>query len=631
MSNRRVYRPSFAFCASQIALVSLVAFHGHTNPCTAPFDSVIQQAVLKQLCVGKFTLQDLKPVSAPGELEISLLLAGQPRQIVLQKHSLRAPGFRVVAQESSGAFREVPVPDAQTYRGYVAGCGGSRVSASIADGRIRAFVSLGDANDTTWMIEPMQTVLAEAAAGQHVVYSGEDAAGEFGVCGNQDIPPAKASCVTRLDSAKASMGVMVCRVACDADYEYYVLNGSSVTNTIADIETIINGVAAIYERDTRVSFQISQIIVRSAEPDPYDATSASVLLAQFRLDWKNNHADIRRDIAHLFTGKSFGTTLGLSFEDQVCPAYDHYSFVRSRSQTALSKRITLSAHEIGHNFDAYHCDYDADPRCRIMCPSLGGCSVGYYSFEDSNIAAIRAAAARATCLTTGTVTTPTTTLPFGDNFNSTSQVPDPAKWTAADLVYCQYGHLEIHIGRGYSYNQELGTVRTQPMQLSGPARVQYKVSPNGIPSAWSQSFKIEYFDSSSFTWLTLRTITGDGSTQYQSYADTVPASAAGNYFAVRFSAWATAYTSSYSWYVDDVSLAQIAVAPRLAIASTATNSVVISWPQPAPDWKLEASAVLTSGTSSWTLIAPPYPTNATQYVVTEPLSSGSKFYRLRTP
>jgi hypothetical protein len=69
----------------------------------------------------------------------------------------------------------------------------------------------------------------------------------------------------------------------------------------------------------------------------------------------------------------------------------------------------------------------------------------------------------------------------------------------------------------------------------------------------------------------------------------------------------------------------------LSIASTTTNTLVIAWPQPAPDWKLEATAVLTAGTDSWTLIAPPYPTNATHYVVTEPVPPGSKFYRLRTP
>jgi len=633
MSNQSDYLSALGFWASLVSLVSPVLCHGQSYSPNAFANPAIQPAVLNQLQVGKFTLQDLKPMDKSGELEIGLVLAGQPRQIVLQKHSLRAPGFRVVVQESNGALRDVPVPDSQTYRGYVAGCGGSLVLASITEGRIKALVRLGDVNDSTWVIEPLQTVLADAAAGQHVVYNTEDLGGESGICGNQDAPTAKASRATTMDSAMANMDVLVCRLACDADYEYYTTNASSVSNTVADIETIINGVSAIYERDTRVSFQITQILVRSAEPDPYDATTVDGLLSQFRLDWKNNHQDIARDIAHLFTGKSFGTILGNSYTDQVCPAFNHYSLVRSRWQTDLGKRIALSAHEIGHSFDAYHCDYDTDPRCKIMCPSLGGCSNGYHSFEDVNVARIRATAASSPCLTAGTVATPTTTLPFTDNFNNINyppQVPDAAKWTAADLAQCQYKHLEISIGRDYNYNQKLGTVRTLPMPLSGPARLQYMVNGSFIPS--SQSFKIEYFNSSSFTWQTLRTIVGDvTNSTYRFYEDNVPASAAGNYFAVRFSAWAPAYSASYAWYVDDVSIAQITVAPQLSIASTPTNTVVISWPQPAPDWKLEAAALLTAGTSSWILIAPPYPTNATQNVVTEPVTLGSRYYRLRTP
>jgi hypothetical protein len=610
-------------------LGSVVLGHGQSPALAAPADSVVEQAVLSQFHVGKFTRQDLEPVGRSGELEIRLRLAGQPYQLVLQRHSLRAPGFRVAVQERDGTFRDVPVPAAQTYRGYVAGCGGSRVSASITDGGIRAWVCLGEVKDSTWVIEPLSTVLAGAAAEQHVVYSSLDLVGEAGVCGNQEVPGAKAPRATPLDSASGNLDVRVCRVACDADYEYFTLNGSSVSNTIADIETILNGVSAIYERDARVAFQLTQILVRAAEPDPYTATTVYPLLSEFRLDWRNNHPDIPRDLAHLFTGKNFGSVLGVSYTDQVCPAFDHYSVVRSRWQTDLGKRIALSAHELGHSFDAVHCDYDADPRCRIMCPSIGGCSVGYYSFEDSNIARIRATATSAACLTAGTVTTPTTTLPFADNFNQVSPLPNPSKWTAVDLAQCQYQRLEISVGRGYSSNQRLGTVRTLPMPLSGAALVRYRVNCGSLTSG--QWLRIEYLNSSSFTWQPLRTVAADGANQYRSYEDAVPASAAGAYFAVRFSAWATATSSSLTWSLDDVSIVPIAGAPSLSIARTATNTVVLTWPQPAPGWTLEASAVLTAGAGGWSALAPPYPTNATHCVVTEPLPSGHQFYRLRTP
>jgi hypothetical protein len=586
---------------------------------------------LDRLGVAQFTVQDLKWVESSGEIAVPLVLAGQPRQMVLRKHSVRAPGFRLLAHESDGAWREVAVPESQTYRGQVTGLDDSSVAATIVDGTIRALVCVDRASGTTWVVEPLQSVLADAAASGHLVYNSADVGGEPGVCGNQDRPAVAPAGALSPEVAAMPPGVKVCRIACDADYEYFATNGSSVVNTSLDIETIINGVSAIYERDTQLTFQITQILVRSAEPDPYTSGNVDALLSEFRLDWQNNHRDIPRDVAQLFTGKVFGTILGNGYTDQVCPGLNHYSLVRSRWQTDLGKRIALSAHEIGHNFAAAHCDYDADPRCRIMCPNLGGCSNGYHSFEDSNVARIRARVARSACLTAGTVTSPTTTLPFSDNFASGAQpqAPNPAKWTAVDLAACEYGRLEISIGRDYNYNERLGTLRTLPMTLSGLAQVRYKVAPNGIPS--THALKVEYFETASFTWKNLRTIPGTNSVQYQSYEDAVPATAAGDYFAVRFSAYGTAFTSSMAWYVDDVSITQNPVALRLSIARTATNTVILSWPQPAPNWQLEATADLTGGAGTWTVIAPPYPTNTTQCVVTEALPVGNKFYRLRTP
>ncbi len=53
------------------------------------------------------------------------------------------------------------------------------------------------------------------------------------------------------------MNVTVCRIASDADYACYVLKGSSLTDAAVDIETLIKGASAIFERDARVSFPIT--------------------------------------------------------------------------------------------------------------------------------------------------------------------------------------------------------------------------------------------------------------------------------------------------------------------------------------------------------------------------------------
>ncbi|MBI5383839.1 MAG: PKD domain-containing protein [Verrucomicrobia bacterium] len=73
------------------------------------------------------------------------------------------------------------------------------------------------------------------------------------------------------------------------------------------------------------------------------------------------------------------------------------------------------------------------------------------------------------------------------------------------------------------------------------------------------------------------------------------------------------------------------VAPLLRI--TRSDPVVfLSWPNTDPDWKLVFTTNLVAvGTNTWSLIPPPYPTNLTDCVVTESVSPGHKFYRLRKP
>jgi hypothetical protein len=70
--------------------------------------------------------------------------------------------------------------------------------------------------------------------------------------------------------------------------------------------------------------------------------------------------------------------------------------------------------------------------------------------------------------------------------------------------------------------------------------------------------------------------------------------------------------------------------PTLSIALS-NAAVLISWPSANFDWALEFATNLVPGGSGWMEIPRPYPTNATDCVVTEPTPAGNKFYRLRMP
>ncbi len=69
-------------------------------------------------------------------------------------------------------------------------------------------------------------------------------------------------------------------------------------------------------------------------------------------------------------------------------------------------------------------------------------------------------------------------------------------------------------------------------------------------------------------------------------------------------------------------------APWLSVMRTATNTVVVSWPNTEGTWRLQFTTGIASG-SSWAEIPPPYQTVSTNLFFTEPAPTGNKFYRLQ--
>ncbi|MBN2212429.1 MAG: hypothetical protein JW709_13610 [Sedimentisphaerales bacterium] len=515
-------------------------------------DSAIQRLIQDRLRISEYesvTLQSSRVNQR--EWRINTRFGEQNHQLVLQRYSVRAPGFRLLVQQKTGELIEIEPPLPATYRGYVEGVSNSRVTASERNGLLEAKVQLGAGPEETWLVKPVTKILPDCPNEQHIVYRADQVQGSGGTCAVTDeIHIRSLSEGAPADGDVVNMDVQVCEIACDADVEYYQLNGSSVDDTVADIEMIINGVSDIYELDTQVTFQITAIIVRTEEPDPYTATAPLQLLGQFEDYWDLNHGDIDRDAAQLFTGKDLdGSALGIAYQDGLC--WREYSVVQSLHTSELVERIALSAHEIGHLFDASHCD-GVDVWCRIMCSALGGCSEGFCSFGPYSVNSIRTAAAGASCLSPGTVGVPCTSVPFFDDFSYCGyyDVPDPARWTAADRIDCHYGKIVLKIGKDYGGNMRFGTLRTRPMAVTGPATISYQVNPNYAPTG--QYLKVEYFDSALYTWHLLQSIPATtGQAGWTPYEHPMPLDGYGDYFALRFTGYGNT-VGSYSWLIDDV-------------------------------------------------------------------------------
>ena len=320
------------------------------------------------------------------EKEIAFQYKGKNYRMVLKPASVRSDKFKVTAIGDNGKRRTVHVEEPKLYQGHLEGDPDSKASVSLSGSRIKAYVKM--ANGEVLGIGP-------SSAGrdpEHSVYSSEDLEEEELSCG-AEFPLLSATesndeneeAVPSIQAATSSTTLYLAEIAFEADYEYFVANGSSVSNTVADIESVLNGVNTIYESDVQIRHVITEIIIReTSASDPYTTTVASNLIQEVRTQWNANHNSVSRDVAHLMTGRNLdGSTIGIAYSGVICRSpTSSYGLSQSKSSNIFARRVALTAHELGHNWDADHCT------CNIMCSSLGGCGGSLTSFSQTSIDSI---------------------------------------------------------------------------------------------------------------------------------------------------------------------------------------------------------------------------------------------------
>jgi hypothetical protein len=355
--------------------------------------------VTTRLGVSRVRIQSLR-VDSPA-LRIPVDLDGRRVTLSLAPSALRAPGFRLRVA-ANGALHDVPAPAPASVRGTVVEMPGSVVGGTIRNGQLRAAIALADRR--VFHVEPLSEVESGADPTRHAIYAAEDAIGSEGTCAATGLGELVAPGLDD-DRGEAVAAIRTAEIAFDADFEFYSLNGSSVNGTVADIENVLAQVNAVYERDVELTHVITTILVRSGPGDPYTTTDAGDLIDEFINHWVAAQSSVVRDVAHLMTGKNLdGGTVGIASVGGICSRSRGYGLSRSRFSSNMSRRCALTAHELGHNWNARHCD-DVTP-CNIMCSSLGGCDgIGQPNFEPLAITAIRSYAASRTCLQTPQVGT----------------------------------------------------------------------------------------------------------------------------------------------------------------------------------------------------------------------------------
>ncbi len=339
-----------------------------------------------RLAEGRRIALDL-PDRLIAPLAVPIVLDGAPQVLLLEPHTLRAPGFRVLVAGADGTLVAADAPAPCTLRGAVLGLPGSEAAGSLVDGRLELLLRLGPQAPLV-AIQPLPS-------GGHALYAEEAAVDTGGVCGT--FAPGGAHAPGLAEGVEPGDLLTEVEIGLDADFEYYQLLGSDVDAVVTDLENIVGMVRLIYEVDTASTYTITTVTVRTSAADPYTTSDPSDLLDEFLNTWNQTMVGVPRDVAHLFTGREIdGAVIGIAYLGVLCQIDSAYGLSQSRFSPNLVRRVAVTAHELGHNWNALHCD--ATPDCAIMCAVINGCTGELQAFGSSSVASILSTKGSVGCL-----------------------------------------------------------------------------------------------------------------------------------------------------------------------------------------------------------------------------------------
>ncbi len=306
-----------------------------------------------------------------------LEFGSQVFDMVLEPNDLRAPVFRQTRTTDRGVIEE-PQSPVSTFKGSLSDDPQSIVRLLILPDLVQGYVRTAE----DWIfIDPVLKFAPHTKSTDVVIFREADIRPEaVGVCGagmlDEYAERLHSRSTIRTQSENTGEALKQAEIATDADFEYFQIFGG---NTNTQIQGIINQVDGIYQTDHSVTLTMTFQNVYTTSSDPYTSSNASTLLSQFRSFWNANHGGVNRDLAHLFTGRNVdGGIIGIAYVGVVCndPAF---SYGLSQNYSLMTK---LTAHEIGHNFDALHDDEVTPPGG--VCNGSGPIMCSFIQSNGSN-------------------------------------------------------------------------------------------------------------------------------------------------------------------------------------------------------------------------------------------------------
>lgn len=328
---------------------------------------------------------------------------GRRATVRLRRFDVYAPDAKIVVIEN-GVSREEPRSRLAFFQGAVADGleAGSRLVTWLdpETGRVGGFVA---ATSGTVLLEParrderevtrvlMSDMLPDAGPGLAwscgVKEEGED------FPWREEMRRAREAATVSRPLSVAALGTLTktAVIAFDTDAEYLDLRfGDSASAATSYIAQLVAGMSLIYERDVASSsgngVRILQgyTILRIGEAsDPYTDTvgsADSAKLNEFRTYWNANYPDtvVKRALAALLSGKQGNqfSASGIATVGALCSTSGYSIDQLFTYPVSVTTDLGILAHEVGHNFGAYHthsCYYGTPPIDTCVTPE-GSCT-----------------------------------------------------------------------------------------------------------------------------------------------------------------------------------------------------------------------------------------------------------------
>jgi hypothetical protein len=366
----RIYFPTFL---TLTALALLAGPGSYSLPAGAQSGQARYQQDLEQVFSRHEDLT-LDPHAAvervKGSGHLSIVTATHDFEIQLRPNDLRAPRYRAEEVVAGGWTRKVAMPEVNTYKGSVEGSAGTDARFTLDGDHVEGMIITPQ---DSYFIEAARKYSAAAGANDYLLYKASDVRPDITrSCGtlDEEITRGAKEMAPTVASGTASPDVFspmkVVEIATEADGEYtQALGGSANANN--DILGVMNGVQAIYQRDIGLTFSVVfQHTWTDPAGDPYAASGDPVaMLNEFTDVWNRDFTGTARDVAHLWTGRPLGGPAGVAWVGVVCLDGAH-SYGLSDRETIAPFHFGIPAHEIGHNFNASHCDNQAGCDNTIM-------------------------------------------------------------------------------------------------------------------------------------------------------------------------------------------------------------------------------------------------------------------------